>query len=56
MDEIVLKALEFKRKYPSTIAWRIRKNAKVISKHINPDETVKYVFVGQKNHSIFWST
>lgn len=48
MDEITQKALEFKKKYPSTIAWRIRKNAKVISKHINPDEKVKYVFVGQK--------
>ena len=53
MDKVTLKALEFKKKYPSTIAWRIRKNAKVISKHINPDEVVKYVFVGQKNDKFY---
>lgn len=49
MGIILQKALEFKRKYPSTIAWRIKKHAKVLEKHINPDEEVRYVFIGQKN-------
>lgn len=43
------KALEFKRRYPSTVAWRIKSHAKVVEKHLNPGEVIKYVFVGQKN-------
>lgn len=42
---------EFKRKYPITIAWRLRKHAKIIEKHLNPDEKVLYCFVAQKNYS-----
>ena len=43
----------FKRKYPLTVAWRIRSHSKVIDKHLNPGEEVLYVFMGQKNHSSF---
>lgn len=46
-------ALEFKRKYPLTIAWRLQKNASIIEKHLNPDEKVLYVFVAQKNDNPF---
>lgn len=46
-------ALQFKKKYPFTIAWRIRKNARVIESHLNPGETVQYAFVAQKSSSIF---
>lgn len=46
-------AREFKRKYPSTIAWRIGSHCKVIDKHLNPGEEVLYVFLGQKNRSSF---
>ena len=46
-------AKEFKRKYPSTIAWRIKSHCKIIDKYINPDEEVIYVFLGQKNKSSF---
>ena len=46
-------ASEFKRKYPLTIAWRITKHGSVIDKHINPDEELLYVFLGQKNRSSF---
>ena len=46
-------AKEFKRKYPSTIAWRIKSHCKIIDKYINPDEKVLYVFLGQKNKSSF---
>ena len=42
-------AKKFKKKYPMTIAWRLKKNSKIIEKYINPDEKIKYVFVGQKN-------
>lgn len=49
MDLVTQKALEFKRKYPSTVAWRIRSHARIISNYLNPGEEVKYVFAGQKN-------
>lgn len=44
-------AKEFKRKYPLTIAWRIKSHCKVIDKHLNPGEEPLYVFFGQKNRS-----
>lgn len=44
-------AREFKRKYSSTIAWRIRSHCRVIDKHLNPGEEIIYVFLGQKNRS-----
>ena len=47
------KALEFKRRYPSTVAWRIKAHAKVVEKHLNPGEVIKYDYVGQKNY--FWN-
>jgi len=42
-------AKEFKRKYPKTVAWRLKKHAKVIEKHLNPNEEILYVFAGQKS-------
>ncbi len=51
MDHDVYKwAYRFKRKYPSTIAWRLKKHCKVIEQHLNPDEDIKYAFVGQRNN------
>lgn len=44
---------EFKRKFSSTIAWRLFQNAKVVDEHVNPDESLQYVFAGQKNDSPF---
>lgn len=49
MNEIYNKVKEFKNKYPFTIAWRLKKHCKVAAIHLNPDETVRYVFCGQKN-------
>lgn len=49
MNKIYKKALEFKKKYPMTIAWRLKKNSDIIEKHLNPGEKVLYVFVAQKN-------
>lgn len=41
--------LEFKRKYPGTVAWRLKRHCKVIDKHLNSDERVLYAFAAQKN-------
>lgn len=49
MNIIYDKAREFKRKYPSTVAFRLKAHAKVASKYIGDDEEVKYVFLAQKN-------
>lgn len=53
MSETYKLAKLFKKKYPLTVAWRIRSHSKVIDKHLNPGEKVLYVFMGQKNHSSF---
>lgn len=44
-------AKKFMRMYPSTVAWRVKSHSKVIDKHLNPNEEVMYVFLGQKNKS-----
>ena len=43
---------EFKRKYPMTIAFRLKRHCEVIEKHLNPGEEVIYAFVTQKNASV----
>lgn len=43
------KVLEFKQKYPGTIAWRLRENSAVVEMHLNPGEKVLYAFAAQKN-------
>lgn len=43
---------EFKRKYPMTIAFRLKRHCEVIEKHLNPGEEVIYAFVAQKNASV----
>ena len=42
---------QFKRKYPLTISWRLKKHAKIIEKHLNPNEKVLYAFAAQKNNN-----
>ena len=51
MERSYVKAREFLRKYPFTIAWRVRKHCDIIDRHLNIDEGEKilYVFAGQKN-------
>lgn len=46
-------AKSFKKRYPLTVAWRLKQHSKVIDKHLNDGEEVLYVFMGQKNHSSF---
>ena len=45
--------MEFKKKYPLTIAFRLKKHSKVIERHLNPDERILYAFAAQKNNSSF---
>ena len=45
------KLKEFKNKYPTTIAGRIKSHAKVIEKHLNPGEEVTFAFPAQKGLS-----
>lgn len=40
---------QFKKKYPLTVAWRIKAHSRIINKHLNPGEEILYAFVGQKN-------
>ena len=42
-------AKEYKKKYPGTICFRIKKHSAVVEEYLNPDEEVLYVFCGQKN-------
>lgn len=53
MNEVYAKVKEFKRKYPLTVAWRLKKHSKVINTHLNPGEEIKYVFACQKNNNPF---
>ncbi len=49
MSSVYEMALKFKRDYRGTVAFRIKKHAEVIERHLNPGEKVLYVFCGQKN-------
>ena len=52
-NEIYKRVKEFKRKYPLTVAFRLKAHAKVVSKFIGDDEKVKYVFAAQKNYNSY---
>lgn len=53
MVSIYDRVLEFKKKHPMTIAWRLKKNARVVEKYIGSNEKVLYVFAAQKNNNPF---
>ncbi len=46
-------ALDFKRKYPMTMGFRLKEHCDIIDRHLNPDETISYLFYGQKNTGTF---
>ena len=52
-EEIYSRINQFLRKYPMTIAWRIRQHTKVLAKHINLGEELFYIFPAQKNPNPF---
>lgn len=43
------KLVEFRRRYPLTLGWRLKKHAKIVETHLNPGEEVLYAFAAQKN-------
>ncbi len=54
MTDIIYKKIkDFKRRYPSTISWRLKAHSKVAAEHINDDEEVLYAFAAQKLPSVF---
>lgn len=46
------KMREYKKKYPLTIAWRIKAHSSIINMHLNPGEEVLYAFAAQKNNEM----
>ena len=42
---------KFKHEYPATITWRLKAHAKIVEKHLNPDERVLFCFAAQKGFS-----
>ena len=51
MENSYVRVQKFMKKYPLTIAWRLKQHAEIIDKHLNPGEKILYVFAGQKNES-----
>lgn len=50
---------KFIKKYPRTIAWRLKRHSSIIQQHLNDDEVLLYVFAGQKNdlwYEVFFTT
>lgn len=39
----------FLKKYPRTIAWRVKQHSSVVQEHLNDDEVVLFTFAGQKD-------
>ena len=49
MGKIYDQVAMFEAKYPGTITWwRLKKHAKILEDHINPDEEPLFSFAGQK--------
>ena len=53
MGKVYEQVLKFKERHPMTIAWRLKQNASIVEKHLNPGEKVIYAFPAQKNQSVF---
>ncbi|MBQ7240885.1 MAG: PH domain-containing protein [Bacilli bacterium] len=39
----------FKKKFPGTVCWRIKRHSEVIEKHLNPNEKLLFAFAAQLN-------
>ena len=52
-NEIYEKVIDFKRRYPISISWRVREHSKVANKLINKDEKILYAFAAQKSPTSF---
>ena len=52
-NKIYEMALDFEKRFPGTIARRIRSHAKLANKLINNDEEILYAFACQKDPNSF---
>lgn len=50
---IYLQAKKFRRKHPLTIAFRLKAHSKILAKHLNDGEKIRYVFAAQKGPSSY---
>lgn len=50
---IYKQAKKFRRKYPLTIAFRLKAHSKILAKHLNDGEKIKFVFAAQKGPSSY---
>ncbi len=39
----------FKKKFPITVCWRLKKHSEIIEKHLNPNEQLLFAFAAQQN-------
>ena len=53
MNYVYEQVKAFKKKFPMTVAWRLKKHSKIIEKHLNPGEEIIYIFACQKNNNPF---
>lgn len=53
MSSVYEKALNFHRKHPGGVVWRLKKHCDIIEKHLNPGEEVLFAFGGQKNAKFY---
>lgn len=52
-SEVYKKVKAFKSRYPFTVAWRLKAHSKIVDRHLNPGEVVRYAFAAQKNDNPF---
>ncbi len=52
-NKVYEKVLDFKKRYPMTISWRLKAHSKLAYKLINKDEEILYAFAAQKDPSAF---
>ncbi len=52
-NEIYRKVLDFKKRFPATISWRLKAHSKLAESLINEDEEVLYAFAAQKAPNSF---
>lgn len=47
------KLMEFEKKYPGGLSWRLKKHSRVIDEYINPGEELLFAFAAQKNENFY---
>lgn len=53
MGNVYNKLMEFEKKYPGGISWRLKKHCAVVEEYLNPGEEVQFAFAAQKNEQFY---